>query len=221
MRARRAEVEQLVQRGGDHGAGERADVPDPEVAQWLPASSGPKARAGFMAPPVSPSAIRTSNAIVKPIAEPGDLLERAARVDGGREDDPDEEERQHASITTPAPEPMPESSAGAPRLPRSPPVREDPLEQQRREHRPAELDDPVDDGEHRRDAPRDDEAERDGRVEVAARDGPTAETITAITSPFASASVESRCAHIGGATGCRRRSARSPDELQGLPPTGR
>ena len=36
-----------------------------------------------------------SSAIVKPIARPGDLLERPARVDRGREDDEDEEERQH------------------------------------------------------------------------------------------------------------------------------
>ena len=59
-----------------------------------------------------------------------------------------------ASITTPLPAPMPEPSAGTPRFDAdSRAVRDDPLEQQRREDRTAELGDPVHDREQRRDAP--------------------------------------------------------------------
>ena len=47
------QVEQLVCRGGDHAAGERADVPDPPVVPRVADELGPKARAGFIAAPVS------------------------------------------------------------------------------------------------------------------------------------------------------------------------
>ena len=58
-------------------------------------SIGPKARAGFIAAPVSSAAHVDVERDREADRETGDLRERPARVDGGGEDDEDEEERQH------------------------------------------------------------------------------------------------------------------------------
>src|SRR5581483_9609386 len=104
--------------------------------------------------------------------EAGDRLERPALVGRRREDDPDEEEGADRLAD--------EAGAGPDdrvRQPRRAEVRwrdrlrrVDPPEQERCDDRAAELDDPVPDGEHRVHALRDEEAERDRGVEVAAGD---------------------------------------------------
>ena len=114
-------------------------------AHWFWTSIGPRARPGFMAAPVSGPPMRMSAAIVRPMAKPAIDREGATRVGRGREDDPDEEEGQDrledeagrsAEIWA--------LSAGAPSFAASLTLSGiDPLEEQRRGDRAAELGGPV------------------------------------------------------------------------------
>ena len=93
--ARGAEVQQLVERRRDHGTGERADVPDPAVRPVV--ADELRAERARRVHRAAGQAVRHQDVERDREAdrEAGDLLERAARVDRGREHDPDEEERQH------------------------------------------------------------------------------------------------------------------------------
>ena len=68
------EIEELVEERGDDRADDRADPVDPPARPRVPASSGPKARAGFIAAPVSGPPTNTSIVIVRPIASPAIAL---------------------------------------------------------------------------------------------------------------------------------------------------
>ena len=62
------------------------------LAHSQPTSSGPKAREGFIAAPVKRPRHQHIERDREADRKPGDRLERPARIGGGREDDPDEEE---------------------------------------------------------------------------------------------------------------------------------
>ena len=111
--------------------------------------------------------------IVNPIARPGDRGERAARVGGAGEDDPDEEEGQDPldDRTLRRADAVAERrDAERDRI--GDRVRQEPRDRERGHDRAGELGDPVEDRVARREPARDQEPERHGRVEVPARDVP-------------------------------------------------
>lgn len=86
-----------------------------KCAQCAPTSCGPKARAGFIAPPVSTPPIRTSAVIVRPITRPEICLNVPRGSTAVAKKTNTRKKVSTASTTTAAPEPMPPPSAGTPR----------------------------------------------------------------------------------------------------------
>jgi hypothetical protein len=103
--------------------------------------------------------------------EARDRPERATRISGGREDQPDQEERQEELDHGTLPRSDPAAEQRRAELRRvDGAVRQHPRQKQGGQGAGEELRSPVDRGQHRLDSSGDEEAERDRRVEVAAGD---------------------------------------------------